>query len=95
MNDKPSEFQRDIDAAVRKLERRLRPWAPMMADPHAFAAAYMDEDLLAEGWRPPLTPAPDWKRHHERPTAPPNAAYLEQRRRMASGRGAGDRGEER
>jgi hypothetical protein len=89
MSNKTSEFQPAINAAVRKLERRLRPWAPMMADPHAFAAAYVAEDLLAEGWRPPLAPTPDWKRQRERPTAGPSEAYLEERRRMSGGGRAG------
>lgn len=66
------DIQAAVDRAITELTRRLRPWAVGMADPHAFAAAYVNDYLRAEGWRPPLRPPPDWT-SHRRP-APEAAA---------------------
>jgi hypothetical protein len=57
MTDHDPEVQRAIDTAAHELARRLRPWATAMADPDAFAAAFI-EDLHAEGWRPIPKPLP-------------------------------------
>jgi ATP phosphoribosyltransferase regulatory subunit HisZ len=47
------EIQAAVDRAVTELARRLRPWAVAMADPEAFAAAFIAA-MREEGWRPPL-----------------------------------------
>ena len=69
------EFQRAVDAAVTELARRLRPWVVAGADPDAIAATWI-ADMRAEGWRPPLRPAP-------KPYKPTPEAAVETTRRGA------------
>lgn len=78
------EIQAAVDRAVTELARRLRPWAVAMADPEAFAAAFITA-MREEGWRPPLRPGPDWRAPRRRP-AGPNDEYLNAKARALNTR---------
>jgi hypothetical protein len=80
---KENEFQPEIDAAVRWWTRLLsgRLLPGMVAEDLARRGV---EAMLAERWRPPLQPPPDWRTRHNQPPAEPTAEWREMRANLAA-----------
>jgi hypothetical protein len=76
-----SEFQPEIDRAVRHIASRFKPFVVGLQDLDGLCRQIV-EDMRAEGWRPPLAPPPDWKALRDRPPADPNDAYRKAREQL-------------
>lgn len=55
------DIQAEWDAARHQLAALLRPWVQEHAIP-ALVDQFVTGHMAARGWRPPLRPAPTWKR---------------------------------
>jgi hypothetical protein len=55
------DIQAEWDAARAQLAALLRPWVQDHAIP-GIVEAFVTGHMATRGWRPPLRPAPTWKR---------------------------------